>query len=407
MITKTDVIIIGAGAAGLAAAGFIKNKSVAVIERNEKPGKKLYITGKGRCNITNYCSPEEFLNNVVTNPKFLFSCIYGFTPADTVERLNSYGLPTKVERGNRVFPVSDKSSDVIKILYIHCQKKGVQFYFNERVVSISNLSGIFTVKSEKNSYESEILILATGGKTYPSTGSTGDGYVFSTKLGHKLIEPKPSLVNMLTKQNVSSLAGLTLKNVSVKLKTDSTTFTEFGELLFTHDGVSGPTVLRLSAYASRAKLPAQLFIDFKPALNEETLDKRILKDFAENSNKQLKNSLDKLLPKALILPVLLQSGLQEDKKVNVLSKSERAKLVKTIKEFCLNIVSFGGFESAVITSGGIDTKQINPNTMQSKIVKNLYLAGEIIDVDALTGGFNLQIAFSTAYAAAASINQGD
>ena len=407
MLNRFDVIIIGAGAAGLAAAGFIKNHSVCVLERNEKSGKKLYITGKGRCNVTNDCLPADFLGSVVTNPKFLYSSVYGFTPADTKELLRAHGVETKTERGNRVFPVSDKASDVIKALYAHAQSSGTRFVFNERVKSVKHDDGKFTVTAQNEQYVCDKLLIASGGKSYPATGSTGDGYAFAKSLGHNIVSTRPSLVDMNTEQNVSSLAGLTLKNVCVKIEADGAKYSQFGEMLFTHSGVSGPTILRLSAYVNRYSPPLKLYIDLKPALDENTLDKRVTEDFAANANKQLKNSLDALLPKAIIDTVLAQSGLQTGKKVNIITVRERAQLVHTLKNLRFDITALGSFENAVVTAGGVDVKEIHPKTMESKLVKNLYFAGEVIDADALTGGYNIQIALSTGYAAAKAINEGE
>ncbi len=386
---------------------FIKNRSVCVLERNEKSGKKLYITGKGRCNVTNDCLPADFLGSVVTNPKFLYSSVYGFTPADTKELLRAHGVETKTERGNRVFPVSDKASDVIKALYAHAQSSGTRFVFNERVKSVKHDDGKFTVTAQNEQYVCDKLLIASGGKSYPATGSTGDGYAFAKSLGHNIVSTRPSLVDMTTAQNVSSLAGLTLKNVCVKIEADGAKYSQFGEMLFTHSGVSGPTILRLSAYVNRYSPPLKLYIDLKPALDENTLDKRVTEDFAANANKQLKNSLDALLPKAIIDTVLAQSGLQTDKKVNIITVRERAQLVHTLKNLRFDITALGSFENAVVTAGGVDVKEIHPKTMESKLVKNLYFAGEVIDADALTGGYNIQIALSTGYAAAKAINEGE
>ena len=404
---RNHVVIIGAGAAGLMAAGSTENCRVTVLERNEKAGKKLYITGKGRCNVTNDCLPADFLGSVVTNPKFLYSSVYGFTPADTKELLRAHGVETKMERGNRVFPVSDKASDVIKALYAHAQSSRTRFVFNERVKSVKHDDGKFTVTAQNEQYVCDKLLIASGGKSYPATGSTGDGYAFAKSLGHNIVSTRPSLVDMNTEQNVSSLAGLTLKNVCVKIEADGAKYSQFGEMLFTHSGVSGPTILRLSAYVNRYSPPLKLYIDLKPALDENTLDKRVTEDFASNANKQLKNSLDALLPKAIIDTVLAQSGLQTDKKVNIITVRERAQLVHTLKNLRFDITALGSFENAVVTAGGVDVKEIHPKTMESKLVKNLYFAGEVIDADALTGGYNIQIALSTGYAAAKAINEGE
>lgn len=402
---QRHLVIIGAGAAGLLAAGSVQNCRISVLDHNEKPGKKLYITGKGRCNVTNDCTVEEFLGHVVTNSKFLYSSVYGFTPQDLQATIEQNGVPLKTERGNRVFPVSDKSSDIIRALYARAQKNGAQFYFGRHVTHIERCDMGFKVHTEHQVYICDDLLIATGGKSYAATGSTGDGYKFAERFGHRIVSPVPSLVPMLTKQDVSALAGLTLKNVSVRLCTDKKEYAQFGELLYTHNGVSGPVILRLSAYARRHAMPMQMYIDFKPALDTETLDKRVFSDLIQFANKQLKHALEKLLPKAMILPVLQQCQIDADKKANILRKEERQSIVHALKNFRYDVTALGGFENAVITAGGVDVRDIDPKTMQSKIVPHLYFAGEILDVDALTGGFNLQIAFSTAQAAAKAISQ--
>ncbi len=402
-----DTVIIGAGAAGLMAAGSITGKSVAVLERNEKPGKKLYITGKGRCNVTNDCQPAEFFSNVVSNPKFLYSCIYGFMPSDTCRLLSECGVHTKVERGNRVFPVSDKSSDIIRALYRRAEANDVKFFFGERVRKIERQPQGFRICTETTAYLCEKLLIATGGKSYPATGSDGDGYKFAEQLGHTVIPPRPSLVPLRTRRNVSIPAGVSLKNVTVSVCVKNKEYSQFGEMLFTHEGLSGPAVLRLSAYIGQITSPLPLRIDLKPALDEETLYKRLTSDFTAYANKQLKNAMEDLLPKALILPVLQQSELPIDKKVNVLTKEERKKLLYTLKNFSFDIIGTGSFAEAIVTSGGVCTEEVDPKTMESKKVAGLYFAGELLDVDALTGGFNIQIAFSTAYAAATAISNGE
>lgn len=398
------IVIIGAGAAGLMAAGTVENCLVTVLERNEKPGKKLYITGKGRCNVTNDCSPEEFSANVVGNPKFLYSCIHGFTPSDTIAMLNACGVRTKVERGKRVFPQSDKSSDVIHALYNRAIKNNARFVFNQRVKTIESVDDKFVIVTDSDTYRCDKLLIATGGKSYPATGSEGDGYAFAKHFSHTIVQPKPALVPLIMRNRVTELAGLTLKNVTASIAVGKKTYKEFGELLFTHEGMSGPVILRLSSYISRAEFPLKLYIDLKPSLDEDTLDKRITRDFSEVTNKQLKNTLDKLLPKAIINPVILQSRIEPDKKINTITKQERKQLVYAIKNLCYDITDTDSFANAVITSGGVSTKEVDPKTMESKLKKNLYFAGEILDVDALTGGFNLQIAFSTAYAAAKAMS---
>ena len=406
--SKYTVAIVGAGAAGLMAAGSIRGCEVTVFDGNEKAGKKLYITGKGRCNVTNDCTPEDFFRSVVGNPKFLFSAINLFSPKDTVSLLEREGVKTKVERGNRVFPESDKSSDIIKALYLRAVRIGACFRWGEKVTSIEKVGEAFIVKTAENEYSFDKVLIATGGKSYPLTGSTGDGYALARTFGHAIVPVVPSLVPIKLKQDVSYLAGLTLKNVEVRVSIAGKTFSEFGEMLFTHEGVSGPTVLRLSAYINRMNVKgAKLHIDLKPALDSVALDKRITRDFEQNINKQLKNSLDDLLPKALIAPIIGASGIPADKKLNVISKAERAKLVNAVKNFEFDISGMDGFDGAIITAGGVAVSEISPKTMESKLVSGLYFAGEVIDVDALTGGYNIQIALSTAYAAAKAISGGE
>ncbi|MDE6397794.1 MAG: NAD(P)/FAD-dependent oxidoreductase [Clostridiales bacterium] len=401
------VVIIGAGAAGLMAAGSLADCRVVVLERNEKAGKKLYISGKGRCNVTNDCAPDEFMKHVVRNPKFLYSAINGFTPEDTQTLLRDWGVSTKTERGNRVFPVSDKASDVIRARVRRAEKNGADIRYNTRVMRVQKTDIGFLVQTDGETLVCEKLLIATGGKSYSATGSTGDGDAFARALGHSVVQPRPSLVPFVTEEDLSVLAGLTLKNVTVRMEAGNKTYSEFGELLFTHNGVSGPTVLRLSAYASDLPMPMRLYIDLKPALDNETLDKRITSDFVANANRQLKNALDMLLPKALILPVLRQSGLSLDKKVNVLTKGERQQLVHTVKNFSCRVTATEPLDNAIVTAGGVDVCEVNPKTMQSKICPNLYFAGEVLNVDALTGGFNIQIAFSTAQAAAKAMRNKD
>lgn len=402
----TDVLIIGAGAAGLIAAGSVKNHTVTVLERNEKAGKKLYISGKGRCNVTNDCSAADCIAHVVTNPKFLFSALNAFTPADTRALLSGYGCETKVERGGRVFPVSDKASDVIKALFARAEQNGAIFCFNARVTKIDPRDEGFFVQTETGDYTCRKLLIATGGKSYPRTGSEGDGYDFAKALGHTVTPLRPSLVPLRIKEDVSALAGVSLKNVSATLSDEKgNTLSRFGEMLFTHDGVSGPIILWLSAHFAQFSAPVRLTVDLKPALDAAVLDKRILREIEENGVKLLKNLLCRLLPKALIAPVLTQSRLCPDKKGHDLTKEERAQLGTTIKNLSYSVVGTHSFDDAVVTKGGINVKELDPKTMQSKRVNNLYFAGEIIDVDAVTGGFNIQLAFSTANAAAKAISE--
>ncbi|MBO5851758.1 MAG: NAD(P)/FAD-dependent oxidoreductase [Clostridia bacterium] len=398
-------VVVGGGPSGMISAYFqSKNGSdVILIEKNEKLGKKLYITGKGRCNVTNDCDVQTFLANVVTNPKFLMSSIYSFTPTDTINFFNDIGLPTKVERGNRVFPASDKSSDVIKVLKNALENVGAEVKYNETVTDILVKDGsVYKVKTDLSEYECDKVIVATGGISYASTGSTGDGYGFAKKLGHTVTSLTPSLCGFNLKgDEYKALQGLSLKNVKLTVNDcGKEYFSEQGEMLFTHFGVSGPLILTASALTTKRSLSnIKLCIDLKPALTVQELDKRLLRDFEINKNKALKNSLDLLLPKALIPLVIKRSGVGEYKKNNEITVKERAMLVNVIKFLDFSVASLRDFTEAVVTSGGVSVKQINPSTMESKLVKGLYFVGEVLDLDAFTGGFNLQIAFSTGYVA--------
>lgn len=404
-----NVAVIGAGAAGLMAAyAAAKNGNmVTVYEKNEKSGKKIYITGKGRCNFTNDCMPDEFLQNVVHNAKFLTGVIYSFTPQDVINLFENGGMPTKTERGNRAFPLSDKASDVTKCLESYCKKEGVKLVFNTKIEEIvssdSTMSGII-VKNQLIAYDA--VIVCTGGLSYPSTGSTGDGYEFAKSCGHKIVPCKPSLVGLNLKGDYyKSMQGLSLKNVSISVFNGQKLLSsEMGELLFTHFGVSGPLILSASALINRLDLKnIRLILDLKPALTMEQLDKRLLRDFESYKNKSIGNCLKELLPIAIISEVLKRSGILPDKKVNVISKAEREHLLTIIKNFDMLIASLRDYSEAIVTSGGVDVKDINPKTMESKLCKGLYFCGEVLDVDAFTGGFNLQIAFSTGYAAGSNI----
>ena len=401
------VLIIGAGAAGMMAAIAAADHGAQVIllEKNEKLGKKIYITGKGRCNITNGCPTEDFFDNVVSNPKFLYSAVYTFDQSSMCSFLENEGLKLKEERGQRIFPESDKSSDVIKTLEHALRRRNVQIRLNtcvDRVVTDeSGFSKVITSKGEN--IKADALIIATGGLSYKSTGSTGDGYRFASKMGHKIIDTEPSLVPLRVKEGyVKDLEGLSLKNVNLTIGR----FSDFGEMLFTSDGISGPLVLTASSDLCRQIAGTQegisAYIDLKPALTPEQLDQRILRDFAEEKNKAFKNSLNKLLPSKLIPVMVNLSQIREDKKVNEITKEERKRLAELIKKFALTIVGNKGFEQAVITQGGISVREIDASTMESKIVENVYFAGEVMDVDAYTGGFNLQIAWSTGYLAGMS-----
>jgi hypothetical protein len=403
------VAVIGAGAAGLMAAyaAAQNGNDVTVYERNEKCGKKIYITGKGRCNLTNDISPQDFLSNVVNNSKFMTGAIYSFSPEKTINFFEDGGLALKVERGNRVFPQSDKASDVTKCLENYCKNVGVKFRFNTEIKELSIINGTMSGIVTQNGQEKyDKVIVCTGGLSYPSTGSTGDGYKFAKKVGHKIIQPIPALCGFnIQGSYCKEMQGLTLKNVTLSIyRGEKLLKSFFGEMLFTHFGVSGPIVLSASSVINRLNLKElKVFIDFKPALSEEQLDKRILRDFEEYNNKTIANCLKNLLPNAVIPEVLRRTEISQDKKVNVISKSERARLLTNIKNFGMIVTSLRDFSEAIITSGGIDVKGINPKTMESKLVSGLYFCGEVLDVDAFTGGFNLQIAFSTGFAAGSSI----
>ncbi|MBR4343841.1 MAG: NAD(P)/FAD-dependent oxidoreductase [Lachnospiraceae bacterium] len=401
-------IIIGGGAAGMMAAysSVINGNDTILLEKNEKLGKKVYITGKGRCNLTNYCSKEEFLKNVVSNPKFLFSSLNRMDSYDTVELFNNLGLKTKTERGNRVFPESDKASDVTKTLEKVLRSLGVDIRFNCRVLDIKTEGGRFAsvITDSYGEISGDSCIIATGGLSYPSTGSTGDGYRIADKNGHTITELLPSLVGLKTEETfVREMEGLSLKNIVLKVFINGKQkFKEQGEMLFTHNGVSGPLILTVSADFAKdiaSGKQAELVIDMKPALSYEELDARILRDFGEMSNKALKNVLIHLLPSSMVPVLIGECGIDGEKKVNSVTVEERKKLADTIKAFKLHVKNSGDFSEAVVTKGGIKVSEVNPGTMESKLVKGLYFAGEILDVDAYTGGFNLQIAWTTGYTA--------
>ncbi len=413
------VIVIGGGAAGMMAAitSAKQGNYVTILEKMESLGKKLLITGKGRCNITNSADMEEFMKNIPENSKFLYSAFNQFNNQDIVRFLNEQGVATKVERGERVFPVSDKAQDVVNALKKKLKELHVNIKTNCKVQKIlikdGQAIGIEGVGKEK--IFADKIILTTGGKSYPVTGSTGDGYKMVEEVGHTVTKIKPSLVPLTCNGNSVELCrqmqGLSLRNVAIKVKNDDKViYEDFGEMLFTHFGISGPIVLSASAVLVRYKNIEELlkqnkvkiFIDLKPALDEEKLDNRILRDFSELSNKQIKNSFEKLLPRKMIEPFIEILNINPEKRVNEVTREERKRIVNTLKNFELIINGFRGIEEAIITSGGINIKEINPKTMESKIVKGLYFAGEIIDVDAFTGGFNLQIAWSTGYVAGMS-----
>lgn len=410
----SKVIVIGGGAAGMMAAITAARKGlrVTLIEKNEKLGKKLFITGKGRCNITNAGDSEDLFNSIVTNKKFMYSSLNGFSNYDVLGFFDELGLPIKIERGNRVFPESDHSSDVIAALNKELRRQKVDVRLNtvvkDIIVKDNRACGVVTVFGNvEEKIDADYVIVATGGNSYQSTGSTGDGYRFARKLGHDVTSILPALVPFTVKEEwEADLQGLSLKNISITVYDGpKELYSDFGEMLFTHFGVSGPVILSASSFVA-GKLKGRnlkLVIDLKPALSFEQLDERILRDFDEEKNKSFKNSLDKLLPKKLIPIVVMLSGIEGNKKVNEITRTERQKLVKLLKEFELTLTGLRGFNEAIITQGGVNVKEINPGTMESKIVKNLMFAGEVLDVDAVTGGFNLQIAWSTGYAAASHL----
>lgn len=397
------------------AASQNRNK-VILLEKMNMLGKKLLITGKGRCNITSSLYMADFIKNVPGNGKFLYSAFQNYTNQDIIQFLKEQGLETKEERGNRIFPITDRSKDVLGCFERKLKELNVEVRLNTTVKEILVRDDyIVGVRTEKESIYADKVILATGGKSYPLTGSTGDGYILSSKLGHTIKEIKPSLVplEIYNKEEAIKIQGLSLKNVKIRIveinqnNQEKEIYEDFGEMLFTHFGISGPIILSGSAHLVRYSNLEQLLkmkriklhIDLKPALSEEQLDARILRDFKEVKNKQFKNSLDSLLPQKIIPFIIEKSQIPEDKKVNEITKEERKRLVKLLKNLEFTIKGFRPIEEAIITSGGVNIKEINPKTMESKLVKGLYFAGEVIDVDAYTGGFNLQIAYSTGYTA--------
>ena len=416
-----NVIVIGGGPAGMMSAitAAENGNKVTIIEKMPSFGKKLLITGKGRCNITSSLYMSEFIKNTPGNGKFLYSAFQNFTNADIIEFLRKQGLEVKEERGNRIFPVTDKSIDVLNCFLNKIDELKIKYKLHTKVekILIKNYE-IIGVQTEREIIKADRVILATGGKSYPLTGSTGDGYIMAEEIGHKIEKIKPSLVplEVYQKEICKQLQGLSLRNVEIKIidiDRNKTIYEDFGEMVFTHFGISGPTILSASAHLIRykdidyllKKQKIKLIIDLKPALTEEQLDDRILRDFKEAKNKQFKNSLDKLLPQKMIPVIIQNSQIHEDKKVNEITKEERRRLVECLKEFEINIKDFRPVEEAIITSGGVSVKEINPKTMESKLIKGLYFAGEIIDVDAYTGGFNLQIAYSTGYTAGMNCGQ--
>lgn len=398
--------------AAIAAAG--EGACVTLLEQNEKTGKKVFITGKGRCNLTNACEQEDFFDNVISNGKFLYSAFYQMDNHSVMQFFEDAGCMLKKERGERIFPVSDHSSDVIAALNRQMENRGVKVYLHTRVKEILTKDEAQLKKTlvtgvklaDGKVLNADAVIIATGGKSYEATGATGDGYRFAQAMGHTVKGLKPALVPFTVKEDwCMELQGLSLKNVTVTLKQEKKKIYEgFGEMLFTHFGVSGPLILSASSYYGKKfyGMPALLIIDLKPALSREQLDKRLLKDFDENKNRQFKNSLDGLFPSKLIPVMVKLSGIIPEKKVNEITKEERARLVECTKSLALTVTGTRDFNEAIITQGGVHVKEINPSTMESKLVNGLYFAGEVLDLDALTGGFNLQIAWSTGYFAGIS-----
>ena len=419
------VIVIGGGAAGMMAAiaAARKGARVTLLEKNEKTGKKIYITGKGRCNLTNACETEDFFSHVITNGKFLYSSVYQMDNHAVMEFFEEAGCHLKTERGERVFPVSDHSSDVINALNRQMEKYHVKVLLHTKAEEIETeeskaaenqqnpcVTGVLL--SDGKRLPADAVIVATGGLSYASTGSTGDGYRFAKELFHTVKEPVPALVPLTVKEEwCRLLRGLSLKNVSVTLLSEKKKklYEGFGEMLFTHFGISGPLILSASSYYVKKgkKEPAALILDLKPALSTEQLDKRILRDFEENKNKRFKNSLDALLPAKLVPVIVTLSGIEPEKQVNEVTRQERESLCFLLKHLTMTVTGTRGFNEAIITQGGVNVKEVNPSTMESKLVRGLYFAGEVLDLDAVTGGFNLQIAWSTGNLAGISVATGE
>ncbi len=400
------VTVIGGGPSGMMAAyaAATNNAEVTLIEKNEKLGKKLFITGKGRCNVTNACDDEDFFRNVVSNPKFLYSAYYGFNNTALVDLISVY-CPLKTERGNRVFPCSDHSSDIIKALEKMLKDSGVRIILNTKVTEIRE--GI--VRTSSTDFKTDSIVIATGGMSYPVTGSDGDGYRFAQNIGHTLKTPVPALIALKCEgSDCADMQGLSLKNITFTIKEKKEDkkplYSEFGEMLFTHFGISGPVVLSASSFYSKKLSGKRAYacIDLKSALNENELDERLVRDFNKYSNKAFKNSLADLLPSKMIPVIVRRSMIDPDKKVNVITKEERHRLVSLLKCFELEVTGTRPIEEAIITQGGVNVKEVDPSTMRSRMSESIFFAGEILDVDALTGGFNLQIAFSTGYLAGVS-----
>ena len=403
-MSSKKVVIIGGGAAGLIASAESakRGNDTVLLEKNSRPARKVMITGKGRCNVTNACFDlDDLISNVVTNPRFMYSAFSAFMPYDTIALMEDMGVTTKIERGNRVFPVSDKAVDIVDALVKNALDCGVRivngtakaFHFEDGRISA-------VILDDKTEIKCDAVAVCTGGKSYTKTGSTGDGYILAKSAGHTVTELKPSLVPLVCSNNfIPLLQGLSLKNISIKLlENDKEIYSDFGEMLFTHFGVSGPVILSASSHMKQVgKADYKLAIDLKPALDEKQLDARVQRDFTEQNNKDFINSLSKLLPRKIIPVIVKLSGIEPSAKCNQITREQRLGFVRLLKSFTLDITGFRPLEEAIVTSGGVNVKEIDPKTMRSKLVDNLYFAGEVIDVDAYTGGFNLQIAFSTGY----------
>ncbi len=401
MIRK-KVAVIGAGAAGLMAAGAAAEygASVTLIEKNARVGRKIMITGKGRCNLCNNCDINGFIENVPVNGRFLYSAIHHFSPADTMAFFEEIGLPLKTERGSRVFPVSERASDVVDTLRAYVLDKGVRIVNDTAVELMAENGEVIGVRCAGQTFYADSVIICCGGKSYPLTGSTGDGYTLARQAGHTVTDLKPSLVPLESSDSeCKSMQGLSLRNVALKIVDNNSkkeVYTDFGEMLFTHFGISGPMVLSASSHIR--EIPDGRYtavIDLKPALDAEQLDKRLQNDFRENANRDVSNAFSKLLPRKIIVPVLKKWGVPFDRKCNAVTREERYRLCEILKGFTVPLSGFRPIEEAIVTSGGVKTAEINPKTMESKLVSGLYFAGEVIDCDAYTGGFNLQIAWST------------
>jgi hypothetical protein len=405
LMSMKTVVVIGGGPAGMMAAGVAAKKGADVIlmEKKDRCGRKLFITGKGRCNVTNNTDPESLIANTPGNPYFLYSAYYGFSSQDTMAFFEQLGVKLKTERGNRVFPVSDKSGDIVRALERFVKDNGVDIRLDTRVDGlIAEGDKVVGVKVKGKTVACDSVVIATGGLSYPVTGSDGDGFRFAKSVGHSVTKLYPSLVPLKTKEKwVADVMGLSLKNVRLTVKIDGKqAYSDFGEMLFTHYGISGPLVLTASRYVTdKTDRKIEVYIDLKPALGEKELDTRLLKDFAKYANKDFKNALDDLLPLKLIPVIIGLSGISPEKKVNSITKEERQRLLKLLKALPLTVTGTSGYNEAVVTTGGVEVDEIDPSTMESKLIKGLYFAGEVIDVDAFTGGFNLQIAFATGYLA--------